>query len=154
MPRWSPQWIQRSAIFMRLGKKHSSEGSVQGKRHRGCAAERGHASRLDCGRLLTDALFSLHAPQVTTDNGGALEECKPNGASNYPLRGGKCSVWEGGTRGTALIYGPGLPAGLHWPGLFHGADWLPTLLCAAGATLQAAVGTQKAQKSIVCIESS
>ena len=23
--------------------------------------------------------------------------------------------------------------GLLWPGLFHAADWLPTLLCAAGA---------------------
>ena len=23
--------------------------------------------------------------------------------------------------------------GLVWPGLFHAADWLPTLLCAAGA---------------------
>eukprot|EP00435_Cladocopium_sp_Y103_P006720 s2313_g2.t1 len=71
---------------------------------------------------------------VTTDNGGAIHECKPNGASNYPLRGGKCSIWEGGTRGTALIYAPSfLPAGLVWPGLFHAADWLPTLLCAAGA---------------------
>ena len=50
--------------------------------------------------------------QVTTDNGGAIHECKPNGASNYPLRGGKCSIWEGGTRGTALIYAPSfLPAG-------------------------------------------
>ena len=27
-------------------------------------------------------------------------------------RGGKCSIWEGGTRGTALIYAPSfLPAG-------------------------------------------
>ena len=25
------------------------------------------------------------------------------------------------------------PTGLVWPGLFHAADWLPTLLCAAGA---------------------
>ena len=24
--------------------------------------------------------------QVTTDNGGAVHECKPNGASNHPLR--------------------------------------------------------------------
>ncbi|CAJ1370526.1 unnamed protein product [Effrenium voratum] len=65
---------------------------------------------------------------VTTDNGGAVHECKPNGASNHPLRGGKCSIWEGGTRGTALIKGPQVPRGLVWRGLFHASDWLPTLL--------------------------
>ncbi|CAK9005421.1 Arylsulfatase I (ASI) [Durusdinium trenchii] len=71
---------------------------------------------------------------ATTDNGGAIHECMPNGASNYPLRGGKCSVWEGGTRGTALIYAPSvLPYQGLFRGLFHAADWLPTLLCAAGA---------------------
>jgi hypothetical protein len=30
----------------------------------------------------------------------------------HRCRGGKCSIWEGGTRGTALIYAPSfLPAG-------------------------------------------
>jgi hypothetical protein len=33
--------------------------------------------------------------QVTTDNGGAIHECKPNGASNYPLRHGPCWLWLG-----------------------------------------------------------
>ena len=118
-----------------FGRSNTVRLKTQGedKFDRGCASRRGHASRFDCGRLLPESLGEA-ARQVTTDNGGAIEDCKPNGASNYPLRGGKCSVWEGGTRGTALVYGPGLPAGLHWQGLFHGADWLPTLLCAAGAT--------------------
>ncbi|CAE7901531.1 ARSJ, partial [Symbiodinium necroappetens] len=66
---------------------------------------------------------------VTGDNGGAIDECLPNGASNYPLRGGKCSVWEGGARSTALVYAPGrVPQGLIFPGLFHASDWLPTIM--------------------------
>ena len=40
----------------------------------------------------------------TTDNGGPIHECAGIGASNFPLRGGKCSVLEGGTKGTALLY--------------------------------------------------
>ena len=66
---------------------------------------------------------------VTTDNGGPVHECAGIGASNYPLRGGKCSIWEGGTRGTALLFAPSfLQQGFTWPGLMHAADWLPTLV--------------------------
>ena len=37
-----------------------------------------------------------------SDNGAASH------GSNWPLRGGKCSIWEGGTVGDALITGPGI----------------------------------------------
>lgn len=37
-------------------------------------------------------------------NGGWIQY----GGNNYPLRGGKFTVWEGGTRAVALIKGPGL----------------------------------------------
>ena len=30
----------------------------------------------------------------TTDNGGPTETCAIQGSSNYPLRGGKCTIWE------------------------------------------------------------
>ena len=42
--------------------------------------------------LWDDTLFIF-----TTDNGGPTVACAVQGSSNYPKRGGKCSVWEGGT---------------------------------------------------------
>jgi arylsulfatase B len=44
----------------------------------------------------------------TTDNGGPTTVGCIQGSSNYPKRGGKCSVWEGGTTGDALLSGHAL----------------------------------------------
>lgn len=64
----------------------------------------------------------------TTDNGGPTTTGDGVGARNWPLRGGKHSIWEGGTRGTAVIYGTMLQrTGYEYKYLMHGADWLPTL---------------------------
>eukprot|EP00931_Biecheleriopsis_adriatica_P077934 TRINITY_DN51403_c0_g1_i1.p1 TRINITY_DN51403_c0_g1~~TRINITY_DN51403_c0_g1_i1.p1 ORF type:complete len:542 (+),score=60.36 TRINITY_DN51403_c0_g1_i1:42-1667(+) len=69
----------------------------------------------------------------TTDNGGPAEVCGVTGTSNYPYRGSKCSVWEGGTRGTAMVLGPGLQqTGIVFEGLMHAADWLPTIMAMVG----------------------
>jgi len=57
------------------------------------------------------------------------------GSTNTPLRGGKCSVYEGGTRGTAFIGGGAVAAsvlGQPFPQLMHAVDWLPTLASLAG----------------------
>ena len=44
-----------------------------------------------------------------TDNGAPTPACGgAQGGQNAPLRGGKCSAWEGGLRGTAFVSGPGL----------------------------------------------
>ncbi len=74
----------------------------------------------------------------TTDNGGPVKDTPGGdyvGSSNYPLRGGKHSIWEGGTRGTAVLWAS--PDMLKTTGyksghLMHGADWLPTLCEGAG----------------------
>merc|ERR1712176_590914 len=63
--------------------------------------------------------------------------CMTQGSTNTPFRGGKCSIWEGGTRGTAFIGGgllPGSVAGKPFPHLMHAVDWLPTLASLAGVT--------------------
>ncbi|XP_003702313.2 arylsulfatase B [Megachile rotundata] len=69
----------------------------------------------------------------STDNGGPPAGFNLNAASNWPLRGTKNTLWEGGVRGAGLIWSPRLIR----PGrvsrqLFHISDWLPTLLTAAG----------------------
>jgi arylsulfatase B len=76
----------------------------------------------------------------TTDNGGPTAVCAIQGSSNYPKRGGKCTLYDGGTTGDAFIGGPGLtpqwkiPAGQNrtYSNLFHVVDWLPTLTAAIG----------------------
>ena len=71
----------------------------------------------------------------TTDNGGPTITGCVQGSSNFPKRGGKHSLWEGGTKGDAFVGGPALEyilghtVGMNrrFPHLFHVVDWLPTL---------------------------
>ena len=77
----------------------------------------------------------------TTDNGGPTETCAIQGSSNFPRRGGKCTVWEGGTTGDGFVSGPalsklGVETGKRHNGLFHCVDWLPTLANMVGAVPQ------------------
>merc|ERR1719330_1627122 len=69
----------------------------------------------------------------TTDNGGTDYR---SGGSNYPLRGTKGTLWEGGTRGAAFIHGSMLSIpGTVSRALIHVSDWLPTLISAAGGDM-------------------
>jgi arylsulfatase B len=86
---------------------------------------------IDAAGLQNETLIVLHA-----DNGGPLG---PTGdgtqASNFPLRGGKHSVFEGGVRAMAYAWGTAwLGAGVNrsWAGLVHVTDVGLTLLDAAG----------------------
>ena len=61
----------------------------------------------------------------TTDNGGQTAY----GSSNWPLRGNKATVLEGGVRGTGFVWGSKLPK-LNYDNyqLIHVTDWLPTIV--------------------------
>ncbi|MCY4186893.1 MAG: sulfatase [Bryobacterales bacterium] len=66
----------------------------------------------------------------TSDNGGAVQ----HGASNFPLRGGKGTTWEGGHRVPFLARWPGrVPAGTASGELAISVDILPTFAALAGA---------------------
>ncbi|XP_018576345.1 arylsulfatase B [Anoplophora glabripennis] len=69
----------------------------------------------------------------TTDNGGPAAGFNLNAASNYPLRGVKNTLWEGGIRGAGLIWSPLIKKPFRVSNqTMHVSDWLPTLLEAAG----------------------
>lgn len=70
----------------------------------------------------------------TSDNGGPVQ-LEESGATNFPLRGGKYSDFEGGVRATAFVSGGYLPTNLR--GVvrsqpIHIADWYATLPFLAG----------------------
>jgi len=79
---------------------------------------------------------------VTSDNGGPIDKTVSTdaiGSSNFPFRGGKHSIWEGGIRAVCFMWAGTHTAlrtapwyGAPFEGMFDAADWLPTLLDASG----------------------
>jgi len=85
----------------------------------------------------------------TSDNGGEVfdptaGESRFSYGTNWPYRGGKITVWEGGVRGNAFIYGdsviPPAVRGSVNTGLFHAADYYNTIISAAGGSPQPGTG--------------
>jgi len=84
---------------------------------------------------LTDALKASKQWDNTllvfiSDNGGSPEGLGSYaGHSNYPLRSGKTTLFEGGVRVPAFVSGPLVKhlAGKENHGMFHVTDWFPTL---------------------------
>ena len=75
----------------------------------------------------------------TSDNGG----CYGGGGKNGEYRGGKGSLYEGGTKVDAFIYSPIFSSSLRgsqYKGLMHVSDWMPTILDMADLSYTAATG--------------
>merc|ERR1719474_131489 len=83
-------------------------------------------------RLKANNLYNDTIIVFTSDNGAAISH---GGGSNYPLRGTKGTLFEGGTRAVTFVHAP--PELLEKRGythtrLMHVTDWMPTLLRLAG----------------------
>ncbi|XP_023225085.1 arylsulfatase B-like isoform X1 [Centruroides sculpturatus] len=70
----------------------------------------------------------------TTDNGGAAGGVDHSVGSNWPLRGSKYTLWEGGVKANAIFWTSILNKSHYnsYNYLMHISDWLPTLYSAAG----------------------
>ena len=72
----------------------------------------------------------------TTDNGGPAAGFNQNAASNWPLKGVKDTLWEGGVRGSAFLWSPKLKRSSRVSNqMMNIEDWLPTLVSVAGKLL-------------------
>ncbi|CAL1279748.1 unnamed protein product [Larinioides sclopetarius] len=104
----------------------------------------GMVSALD--RSIGDVFEALHNKDMlsntifvfSSDNGGSTNETIGGYSSNYPLRGEKFELWEGGIKVPGFIWSPLLQ--LQEPRvsmqLMHVSDWLPTLYSAAGGNIE------------------
>ena len=66
-----------------------------------------------------------------SDNGGPTHNDESTWSNNFPLRGGKNTLWEGGTRVLAAVKGPGIAPGTLLEHPVHATDWLPSLVSMA-----------------------
>ena len=73
---------------------------------------------------------------VFTSDNGPWKVFKTNGGSAGPLRGGKGTTWEGGTRVPCIVWWPGkIPAGTFQTKVITNMDLLPTIASLCGADL-------------------
>ena len=73
----------------------------------------------------------------TSDNGGAELKGKEILSDNFPLKGGKKKVDEGGVRVPMVVAGPGIPAGSESAALINQLDYFPTILSLTSAKIPA-----------------
>ncbi|XP_042144455.1 arylsulfatase B-like [Ixodes scapularis] len=81
--------------------------------------------------LLNDTILVF-----ASDNGALPWGFQSNRGYNWPLRGGKFTLYEGGVRGTAFLWSRRLKNTKRVSNqLMHISDWLPTLYSAAGGNV-------------------
>ncbi|XP_059085957.1 arylsulfatase I-like [Tigriopus californicus] len=79
--------------------------------------------------LKSQGLFENTIIVFSSDNGGQTM----SGGNNFPLRGNKGTLWEGGTRVPGFVHIPfSKNRARNVSSLFHVTDWLPTLYRAGG----------------------
>jgi arylsulfatase A-like enzyme len=61
------------------------------------------------------------------------------GGQNWPFRGGKCSAWQGGSKGIAFVRGPAVLPQRRIEPITHAVDWAPTVLSFAALPIPPAV---------------
>ena len=79
----------------------------------------GNVTRL----LQSEGMWSTDEPTIivfTDENGAPTDACAQIGGNNLPHRGGKCSIWEGGTKGVSIVASPLLTkTNITYHGLAH-----------------------------------
>lgn len=73
----------------------------------------------------------------TSDNGGAEIKGREVLSDNFPLKGGKKKVDEGGIRVPLVISGPGIPGGKDTATMVNQLDFFPTILDLTSTTIPA-----------------
>ncbi|XP_072028594.1 arylsulfatase B-like [Amphiura filiformis] len=86
--------------------------------------------------LIDTGLYNNTVIFFTTDNGGPPASFDYNYANNWPLRGTKNTMWEGGVRGTGFVHSPLLekPKRIS-EDMLHVCDWFPTMYSLAGGNV-------------------